>query len=70
MFAPFAISLAIASLAVFLNLNAREEIVKVAAAFVALVCVLLTLFFAPIVLKLLVVAIPLLGSKVQHILQS
>ncbi len=63
MVAPFAISVAIASLALVLNLNAKEEIVKVATASVALVCVLLSLFFAPLLLKVLAVAISFLGGK-------
>jgi len=69
MFAPFAITLAIASLALVLNLSAREEIVKVTAASIALICVLLSLFFAPLVLKLLAIAVPLLEGKF-HVFSS
>ncbi|NJL01594.1 MAG: hypothetical protein HC838_04875 [Spirulinaceae cyanobacterium RM2_2_10] len=60
MFAPFAICVALASFACALNFSTREEIVKVITASIALICLLLSLCFAPLLLKLLVVAVPLL----------
>ncbi|MCW6036239.1 hypothetical protein K4A83_08135 [Spirulina subsalsa FACHB-351] len=63
MLAPLLISLSIASVAVCLNINTQEEIVKVTAGFIALLCLFLSLFFAPWFLKLLILALPLAMDK-------
>jgi hypothetical protein len=65
MLAPLFINLIVACIAVCLTLNTKEEIVKVAAAFTAVVSLLLCLFFAPLLVKLLIVAIPLLWEKLK-----
>ncbi len=63
MLAPLLISLSIASVAVCLNINTQEEIVKVTAGFIALLCLFLSLFFAPWFLKLLILGLPLAMDK-------
>ncbi|WP_265263986.1 hypothetical protein [Spirulina subsalsa] len=50
-------------MAVCLNINTQEEIVKVTAGFIALLCLFLSLFFAPWFLKLLILALPLAMDK-------
>lgn len=58
-------TLGIASVAVFFSMNTSEEIVKVATAFVAGLCLFFSLFFAPVIIKLAVIAVPLLGKRLQ-----
>lgn len=65
MLAPLLINLVVACVAVCLTINTKEEIVKVAAAFIAVISVFLCLFFAPWLVKLLIVAIPLLWEKLK-----
>lgn len=57
------ITLAIASVSAFLSLNMREEVVKVAMGCVAILSSLLTLLFAPWILKLAIVAVPLIIDR-------
>ncbi|MGK7923667.1 MAG: hypothetical protein AB4290_00185 [Spirulina sp.] len=63
MFAPLAIGLSIAFMAICLNLSSNEEIIKLTAAIVALVCFLLCLCFAPLFVKIPIVAIVLMSNK-------
>ncbi len=56
-------SLAIASLAFCLSVNTSEEVVKVAATVLAALCVILSLIFAPWMVKLALLAIPFLSQK-------
>lgn len=63
MLVPSLISLAIASLAFCLSVNTSEEVVKVAAAVLAALCVILSLIFAPWMVKLALLAIPFLSQK-------
>lgn len=53
------ISLAIATLTACLSIYSQEEVFKVAMAFTALLATVLTLFFVPWELKLLVILVPL-----------
>ena len=57
------VSLAIATLTACLSINSQEEVFKVAMAFAALLATVLTLFFAPWELKLIVILVPLLVDK-------
>jgi hypothetical protein len=63
MFAPLTIGLSIAVMAIYLNVSSKEEIVKVTAAIVALVCLLISLVFSPLIIKIPIVAIVLMGNK-------
>lgn len=56
MFVPLLATLSIASVAYFLGITAREEIVRVAAACTASICLFLSLVFAPVLVKMIVVA--------------
>jgi hypothetical protein len=58
MFILSLITLAIASTSAFVSLNAKEEVLKVAMASLAIVSVFLTLVLAPWELKLILAAIP------------
>ncbi|WP_013323709.1 hypothetical protein [Gloeothece verrucosa] len=60
------LSLIIASLAAFLSLNTEEEIVKVASGCTAVLLILLTLLVAPWLLKLVLVAVPLLWDRLNN----
>lgn len=51
------ITLAIASISAFVSLNAKEEVFKVAMAFLAIVSIVLTLILAPWELQLILAAI-------------
>ena len=57
------ISLAIATLAIYVSFNARDEIVQIGAAIVAILCLFLSLIFAPTLIKLLIVVALLLSGK-------
>lgn len=63
MLVPSLISLAIASLAFCLSVNTTEEVIKVAATVLAGFCVILSLIFAPWMVKLALLAIPFLSQK-------
>lgn len=67
MLAPLLINLAVAAVAVCLTFNTQEEIVKVAATFVAIVSLFLSLFFAPLFVKLLILALPFLLGKLRRV---
>ena len=56
MFVPLLTTLSIASVAYCLGVTTREEIVRVAAACTASICLFLSLVFAPVFVKLIVVA--------------
>lgn len=51
--------------AVYLYFNTKEEMLKIAAGFIAVVCVLSGLWFAPLLVKVLVVVTPFVGEKLQ-----
>ncbi|MBD1807542.1 hypothetical protein H6F98_19135 [Microcoleus sp. FACHB-SPT15] len=57
------ISLAIATLAICVSFNARDEIVQIGAAIVAILCLFLSLIFAPTLIKFLIVVALLLSGK-------
>ncbi len=59
MLVPTIMTLSIASAAACLSINTKEEVVKVAMAFVAILFLVLTLVFAPWIVKLIVMAIPI-----------
>ncbi len=63
MFAPLTIGLSIAFMAICLNFNSNEEIIKVTAAIVALVCLFVSLLFSPLIVKIPIVAILLISNK-------
>ena len=63
MLVPSLISLAVASLAFCLSVNTSEEVVKVAAAVLAALCAILSLIFAPWIVKLALLAIPFVSQK-------
>lgn len=57
------ITLLVASVSTFLSLNTQEDVFKAAMGCSAVISLLLTLFFAPWVLKLAIIAIPLVIDK-------
>ncbi|MDJ0657886.1 MAG: riboflavin synthase subunit alpha [Crocosphaera sp.] len=61
------ITLAIASVSAFLSLNLKEDVVKVSMGCIAVLSSLLTLIFAPWVLKLSIVAIPLVIDRLNNL---
>ncbi|MEM9539195.1 MAG: hypothetical protein AAGA60_06740 [Cyanobacteria bacterium P01_E01_bin.42] len=63
MFAPLAIGLSVAFMAICLNLSSNEEIIKVIAAIVALLCLFVSLWFAPLFIKIPLVAIVFMSEK-------
>ncbi|MCT7963702.1 MULTISPECIES: hypothetical protein [Oscillatoriales] len=63
MLVPSLISLAVASLAFCLSVNTSEEVVKVAATVLAAFCVILSLIFAPWMVKLALLTIPFVSQK-------
>ncbi|MGB3693360.1 MAG: hypothetical protein WA865_04220 [Spirulinaceae cyanobacterium] len=68
MLVPLLISILLTSVAVYFSINAEEEIIQVAAAFCALLCLFLSLFFAPLAIKLLIVTVPFLGKRINYVL--
>ncbi|MEC4896143.1 MAG: hypothetical protein SAL07_12275 [Oscillatoria sp. PMC 1051.18] len=67
MFVPLLMSLAVASGAIFLSINSTEEMVKIAGAFIALVCCFFSLVFAPLIIKLIIVAAPFVSNKFRFV---
>jgi hypothetical protein len=67
MLAPLFINLTVAAVAICLTFNTKEEVVKVAAIFIAGLSLFLCLFFAPLLLKLLILVIPFLLEKLHRI---
>ncbi|MGK7874857.1 MAG: riboflavin synthase subunit alpha [Xenococcaceae cyanobacterium] len=66
MLVPSLMTLAIASVAACLSLNSQEEVFKVAMGFTAVLSLFLTLIFAPWILKLLILAVPLVLDKLNY----
>ncbi|MBO9999571.1 MAG: hypothetical protein J7641_11290 [Cyanobacteria bacterium SID2] len=64
MLVPCLVALAVAGAAIFLSLNTTEEIVKVAAVGTAGLFLVLSLFFAPWIVKVAVLAAPLTLSRI------
>lgn len=60
------ITLAVASVATFVSFNTREEVVKTAMGFTAVIFSFLTLLLAPWALKLAIVAIPLALDRINN----
>ncbi|QDZ40298.1 hypothetical protein FRE64_10230 [Euhalothece natronophila Z-M001] len=63
---PLIFTIIIALIAVYFYLNTKEEMLRIAAGFVAIMCVLSGLWFAPLAVKVLVVATPFIGEKLLH----
>lgn len=59
------IALVVGLVAVYCYFNTKEEMLKIAAAFIAVVCFVSGLWFAPLLVKVLVVLTPFLGEKLQ-----
>jgi len=51
--------------AVYFYFNTKEEMLKIAAGFIAVACVLSGLWFAPLLVKVLVVVTPFVGERLQ-----
>jgi len=62
---PFIIALGAAFIALYLYFNTQEEILKIAAGLVAIICLLSGLWFAPLVVKVFVVVTPFVTEKFQ-----
>jgi hypothetical protein len=65
MLVPLLTSLVIASGAICLSVNTNEEIVKVSAVVTAIICLFLSLFFAPMLVKLLILIAPVVLEKLK-----
>lgn len=62
---PLIFALLAGLVAVYFYFNTKEEMLKIAAGFVVVLCVLSGLWFAPLIVKLLVVVTPFVGGKFQ-----
>jgi len=62
---PLILALLAGLVAVYFYFNTKEEMLKIAAGFIAVACVLSGLWFAPLLVKLLVVLTPFVGEKLQ-----
>ncbi|ELR96324.1 hypothetical protein GLO73106DRAFT_00001140 [Gloeocapsa sp. PCC 73106] len=60
-------SLAIATVATWVSINTKEEVFQASMALIALLSTLLTLFFAPLLLKVLIVAFAWLLEKTRYL---
>lgn len=63
---PLILALVTGLVAVYFYFNTTEEMLKIASAFVAVVCFVSGLWFAPLLVKLLVVVTPFVGQKLQQ----
>jgi len=62
---PLIVALVAGIAAIYFYFQTKEEMLKIAAGFVAVVCVLSGLWFAPLLVKLLIVITPFVGEKLQ-----
>ncbi len=62
---PLTIALVAAFIAIYFYFNTKEEMLKIAAGLVAVLSLLSGLWFAPLVVKVLVVLTPFVGEKLQ-----
>ena len=62
---PLIFALLAGLVAVYCYFNTKEEMLKIAAGFIAIVCLLSGLWFAPLLVKVLVVVTPFVGEKLQ-----
>ncbi len=62
---PLTLALIAGLVAVYLYFNTSEEMMKIAAGFIAVVCFLSGLWFAPLLVKVLIVLTPFVGQKLQ-----
>ena len=60
---PLTITFITALIAVYFYFNTKEEMLRIAAGFIAVACILSGLWFAPLLVKVLVVATPFIGEK-------
>lgn len=60
---PLIVTFIAALIAVYFYFNTKEEMLRIAAGFIAVMCVLSGLWFAPLIVKVVVVATPLIGEK-------
>ncbi len=60
---PLTITFIAALIAVYFYFNTKEEMLRIAAGFIAVMCILSGLWFAPLLVKVLVVATPFIGEK-------
>ncbi|MDR9404847.1 MAG: hypothetical protein RI580_15575 [Halothece sp. Uz-M2-17] len=60
---PLILALIAGLAAIYFYFNTKEEMLKIAAGFIAIVCVLSGLWFAPLLVKVLVVVTPFVGEK-------
>jgi hypothetical protein len=66
MLVPSLVTLAVAALTAFFSMNTDEEVFKVAMGCASALSAVLTLIFAPWILKLAIVAVPLVLDKVNY----
>ena len=66
MFIASLMSLGIATVTAWVSLNSEEEVVQTALGLVSLLSILLSLFFAPWIIKILVVGIALLVERIKY----
>ena len=62
---PLILALIAGIVAAYFYFNTKEEMLKIAAGFIAVVCVLSGLWFAPLLVKVLVVVTPFVGERLQ-----
>jgi hypothetical protein len=63
MFIPCLTSIAVTVFAVYVSVNANEEMIKLAMAGIAFISLCLTLVFAPLFFKLALLVLPFIGSR-------
>lgn len=66
MFIASLMSLTIATVTAWVSFNTEEEVVQTALGLVSLLSILLSLFFAPWIIKILVVGIALLVERIKY----
>jgi len=66
MLIPSLMSLVVATVAAWVSVNTKEEVVQVALGLISLLSALLALFFAPWTIKILAIALPLLLERIQR----
>jgi len=62
---PLILALLAGLVAVYFYFNTKEEMLRIAAGFIAVACFLSGLWFAPLLVKVLVVLTPFVGEKLQ-----
>jgi hypothetical protein len=66
MLVPSLVTFTLATVAALFSINTKEEVFKVSMGFISALSALLTLIFAPLIVKIFIVIVPLVLDKLNY----